>query len=131
MLDQPLPSSCNGYEKGTGDCAKRPTGSTATRHPATVMSCSANTSSGRVTWRHRRNVGANSLASLHLYSTVTDAVKPHEFSEECTGPAERIAELFVDPRISENGETTLSDRPGLGAEFDEMVPEKAIAEYRW
>ena len=36
---------------------------------------------------HSPNVGANSAASLHAYSTISNAVRPHEFSEEFTGPA--------------------------------------------
>ena len=44
---------------------------------------------------HSSNVGANSLASLQAYSTVTNAVRPHEFSEEFTRPVEQILELGV------------------------------------
>ena len=36
----------------------------------------------KVIMPHSPSVGANSMASLHLYSTVTNAVRPHEFSEE-------------------------------------------------
>ena len=75
---------------------------------------------------HSPNVGANSLASLHAYCTVTNAVRPHEFSEEFTGPAERIAELFIDPIIPVNGSIKLSDRPGLGIELNEQALAKAI-----
>ncbi len=46
--------------------------------------------------------------------------------EEFTGPAEQIAELFVEPIIPENGVIQLSDRPGLGLEFDEAALKKAI-----
>ena len=77
---------------------------------------------------HSPNVGANSLASLHAYSTVTNAVRPHEFSEEFTGPAEQVAELYVEPIIPVNGTITLSDRPGLGIEFDEKALAKAIVD---
>ena len=82
----------------------------------------------KVIMPHSPNVGANFLASLHAYSTVTNAVRPHEFSEEFTGPAERVAELFVDPIIPEDGKVTLSDRPGLGMEIDEKALAKAISE---
>ena len=75
---------------------------------------------------HSPNIGANSLASLHAYSTVTNAVRPHEFSEEFTGPAERIAELFVDPILPANGSIKLTDRPGLGVELNEAALAKAI-----
>ena len=82
----------------------------------------------KVIMPHSPNVGANSLASLHAYSTVTNAIRPHEYSEESTGPAERVAELFVDPIIPENGKITLSDRPGLGVELDESALTRWIAE---
>jgi L-alanine-DL-glutamate epimerase-like enolase superfamily enzyme len=55
-------------------------------------------------------------------------VRPHEFSEEFTGPVDRVAELFVDPIVPNNGSITLSDRSGLGLEFDEKALDKAIAE---
>lgn len=81
----------------------------------------------KIVMPHSPNVGANSVASLHAYSTVTNAVRPHEFSEEFTGPAERVAELYVDPIIPEGGIIRIPDRPGLGLEFDQKVLEKAIA----
>ena len=82
----------------------------------------------KIVMPHIPNIGANSLASLHLYSTVTNAVRPNEFSEEFTGPAEQIAELLANTIVPENGMITLSDRPGLGLELDESALEKAIAE---
>ena len=75
----------------------------------------------KVIMPHSPNIGANSLASLHAYSTVGNAVRPHEFSEEFTGPAERVAELFVEPIIPVGGTIALSDRPGLGLEIDESA----------
>ena len=81
----------------------------------------------KVIMPHSPNVGVNSVASLHAYSTVTNAVRPHEFSEEFTGPAERVAELFVEPIIPENGVIKLPDRPGFGLEFDEKALSKTIA----
>ena len=83
-------------------------------------------SDNKVIMPHSPSVGVNSVASLHAYSTVTNAVRPHEFSEEFTGPAERVASLFVDPIIPENGVIKLPDRPGFGLEFDEAELEKAI-----
>ena len=80
----------------------------------------------KVVMPHSPNVGANSVASLHAYSTVTNAIRPHEFSEEFTGPAEQVARLFVDPIIPEGGMIKLSDRPGLGLEFDEKELANAI-----
>lgn len=67
---------------------------------------------------HSPNIGANSMASLHLYSTVANAVRPHEYSEEFTGTVEQIALLFKEPVIPVDGFITLPDRPGLGLELD-------------
>ena len=83
-------------------------------------------SDNKVIMPHSPSVGVNSVASLHAYSTVTNAVRPHEFSEEFTGPTERVASLFVDPIIPENGVIKLPDRPGFGLEFDEAELERAI-----
>ena len=80
----------------------------------------------KVIMPHSPSVGVNSVASLHAYSTVTNAVRPHEFSEEFTGPAERIAELFADPIIPRNGVIDLPDRPGFGLDFDEAALNRAI-----
>ncbi len=82
----------------------------------------------KVIMPHSPNIGANSLASLHAYSTVTNAIRPHEFSEEFTGPAENVAELFVEPIIPENGKIKLADRPGLGLELDERALAAAIVD---
>ena len=73
----------------------------------------------KIVMPHSPSVGANSMASLHLYSTITNAVRPHEFSEEFTGPAEQVARLFKEPVLPVNGVLTLPDRPGLGLEIDE------------
>ena len=77
---------------------------------------------------HSPSVGANSMASLHLYSTVTNAIRPHEFSEEFTGPAEQVAKLFKDPVLPENGSITLPDRPGHGLEVDPEALKKFIVD---
>ena len=82
--------------------------------------------SNKVIMPHSPSVGVNSVASLHAYGTVTNAVRPHEYSEEFTGPAERVAEIFVEPIIPENGVMTLPDRPGFGLEFDDKALENAI-----
>ncbi|MDP6512531.1 MAG: mandelate racemase/muconate lactonizing enzyme family protein [SAR202 cluster bacterium] len=80
----------------------------------------------KVVMPHSPSLGLNSLASLHAYSTVTNAVRPHEFSEEFTGPVPHVAALFVDPIVPENGAIKLSDRPGLGVEIDEKALADAI-----
>ncbi|MDP7578531.1 MAG: mandelate racemase/muconate lactonizing enzyme family protein [SAR202 cluster bacterium] len=80
----------------------------------------------KVIMPHSPSLGANSLASLHAYSTVTNAVRPHEFSEEFTGPVDHVASLFIDPIIPKNGAISLTNRPGLGVELDEKALAKAI-----
>ena len=75
---------------------------------------------------HCPQAGINLIGSLHAYVTVTNAVRPHEFSEEFTGPVENVAKLFKEPIIPENGSITLSDRPGLGLEYDENELKKVI-----
>ena len=75
---------------------------------------------------HCPQAGVNLIGSLHAYSTVTNAVRPHEFSEEFTGPEENIAKLFKEPIVPNNGSITLSDRPGLGLEYDEKELKKVL-----
>ena len=77
---------------------------------------------------HSPNVGANSAASLHAYSTISNAVRPHEFSEEFTGPAEWVAEIYQEPIIPEGGVIRLPDRPGLGLELDQAALRKAAVD---
>lgn len=72
----------------------------------------------KVVMPHSPSVGANSMASLHLYSTVTNAVRPHEFSEEFTGPAEEVSKLYKEPVLPKNGVISLPEKPGLGLEVD-------------
>lgn len=76
---------------------------------------------------HSPSAGINSIASLHAYSTVKNAVRPHEFSTEFSGPLDEIAELYGESVIPDaNGYVHLSDRPGLGLEVNEAAIEKAI-----
>ena len=78
----------------------------------------------KVVMPHSPNVGANLVASLHAYATVRNAVRPHEFSEEFTGPAEAVADLFAEPIIPDGGVIRLPDRPGLGLELNpDLTPE--------
>ena len=68
---------------------------------------------------HSPQAGINSMASLHAYSTVQNAIRPHEFSTEFSGPLDDVAELYGDGVIPKNGNMVLSDRPGLGIELNE------------
>ena len=82
----------------------------------------------KIVMPHSPSVGANSMASLHLYSTVTNAVRPHEFSEEFTGPAEEVSKLYKEPVLPKNGVISLPDRPGLGLELDPQALKEFIEE---
>ena len=70
---------------------------------------------------HCPSAGISSAASLHLYATVTNAVRPHEYSYEFSGPREEVESLFEEPLVLENGEITLPDRPGLGLVINERA----------
>jgi L-alanine-DL-glutamate epimerase-like enolase superfamily enzyme len=73
---------------------------------------------------HSPQAGINSMASLHVYSTLTTATRPHEFSTEFSGPLDQVAALYGDSVIPVNGKMTLTDRPGLGIELNESVVAK-------
>ncbi len=77
---------------------------------------------------HSPSAGINSVASLHAYSTVGNATRPHEFSEEFTGPVEETAVLFEEPIVPDNGTITLPDRPGWGLTLNEDALKQAIVE---
>ena len=63
-------------------------------------------------------------ASLHLYATVTNGVRPHEFSYEGFSSREQLESLFLEPLRPGDGYVALSDKPGLGLEIDDKVLEQ-------
>ncbi|NQW21747.1 MAG: mandelate racemase/muconate lactonizing enzyme family protein [Chloroflexi bacterium] len=73
---------------------------------------------------HSPQAGINSMASLHAYSTVQNATRPHEFSTEFSGPLDEVAELYGEGVLPKNGRMHLSDRPGLGIELNEKAVTK-------
>ena len=75
---------------------------------------------------HSPYAGINGAASLHVYATLQNGVRPHEYSTEGTAPIEQIAELFLEPIIPEGGVIHLPDRPGLGLMLDERVLRRVI-----
>ena len=75
---------------------------------------------------HSPYMGLNGAASLHVYATLQNGVRPHEFSTEGTAPIEQIAALFDEPLLPRNGRIELSDRPGLGLSLNERELERAI-----
>ncbi|MCX8278349.1 MAG: mandelate racemase/muconate lactonizing enzyme family protein [Dehalococcoidia bacterium] len=73
---------------------------------------------------HSPQAGINSMASLHTYSTVQNATRPHEFSTEFSGPLDEVADLYGDGVVPKKGIMHLSDRPGLGIELNENAVTK-------
>lgn len=73
---------------------------------------------------HCPSAGVSNAASLHLYATVTNAVRPHEYSREFSGPKESVESLFEEPLELKDGEAILSDRPGLGLVINEEALER-------
>lgn len=78
---------------------------------------------------HSPTAGINSMASLHAYATVGNAVRPHEYSEEFIGGSlEQVAELFNEFEGPEGGRMHLPDRPGFGLTLNEKAVKAAIVE---
>ena len=75
---------------------------------------------------HSPQMGLDGAASLHVYATLQNGTRPHEFSTEFTATVEQIAELFEEPIVPVDGAITLPDRPGLGLTMNERALEKAL-----
>lgn len=69
---------------------------------------------------HCPSAGIASAASLHLYATYVNAVRPHEY--QLWQP--EALELYREPIVPRQGAVTLPDRPGLGLELDERALER-------
>ena len=61
------------------------------------------------------------MASLHVYATVQNATRPHEFSIEFSGPLDDVADLYGEDVLPLDGAMTLTDRPGFGIELNEKA----------
>ncbi len=61
------------------------------------------------------------MASLHVYSTVENATRPHEFSAEFSGPLDDTAEFYGEHVLPRYGTMKLTERPGLGIELNEAA----------
>jgi L-alanine-DL-glutamate epimerase-like enolase superfamily enzyme len=72
---------------------------------------------------HCPTPAVSTAASLHLYATVTNAVRPHEYSTEFSGPREVVESLFNEPIVVRDGYAELPSRPGLGLELNERAVE--------
>ena len=70
---------------------------------------------------HSPHAGIKSIASPHVYSTVENAPRPHEFSAEFSGPLDEVAELYGEHVLPKNGIMQLAERPGLGIELNEAA----------
>ena len=70
---------------------------------------------------HSPQAGINSMASLHVYATVQNATRPHEFSTEFSGPLDDVADLYGEDVLPRDGAMTLTDRPGFGIELNERA----------
>ena len=70
---------------------------------------------------HSPQAGINSMASLHVYATVENATRPHEFSAEFSGPLDEVAELYGEHVLPKNGVMELTEKPGLGIELNEAA----------
>ena len=72
---------------------------------------------------HSPQAGINSIASLHTFSTVQTATRPHEFSLEFSGALDEVGELYGESVLPKDGQMQLSDKPGFGIDLNE----KAVA----
>ena len=75
---------------------------------------------------HSPQAGINSMASLHVYATVQNATRPHEFSIEFSGPLHDVADLYGEQVLPRDGAMTLTDRPGFGVELNERALRQAV-----
>jgi L-alanine-DL-glutamate epimerase-like enolase superfamily enzyme len=75
---------------------------------------------------HSPQMGLNGAASLHVYATLQNGTRPHEFSTEGTASIEQIAELFEDPILPRDGQVVLPGRPGLGLTLNERALQNAL-----
>jgi D-arabinonate dehydratase/D-galactarolactone cycloisomerase len=75
------------------------------------------------TMPHCPSAGLSNAASLHLYSTYVNAVRPHEY--QLWDPA--VLDLYQEPLRPKDGTITLPDRPGLGLALDERALARMLA----
>ena len=73
---------------------------------------------------HSPQAGINSLASLHVYATVQNATRPHEFSIEFSGPLDDVADLYGDVALPRDGVMELSGKPGFGVDLNEAAVQR-------
>ncbi len=76
---------------------------------------------------HSPQAGINSMASLHVYATVQNATRPHEFSIEFSGPLDELADLYGEDVLPKGGEMHLTGKPGFGIELNEAALQRLTA----
>ena len=76
---------------------------------------------------HSPQAGISSMASLHVYATVQNATRPHEFSIEFSGPLDDLADLYGEDVLPKNGAMQLTDKPGFGIELNEAAVARLTA----
>ena len=76
---------------------------------------------------HSPQAGISSMASLHVYATVQNATRPHEFSIEFSGPLDDLAALYGEDVLPKNGAMQLTDKPGFGIELNEAAVARLTA----
>lgn len=81
------------------------------------------TTYNKPTMPHCPSAGISSAASMHLYSTYVNAVRPHEY--QVWDP--EVLTLYRNPILPKDGVVTLPTAPGLGLEIDEAAFEKLKA----
>jgi len=76
---------------------------------------------------HSPQAGINSMASMHVYATVQNATRPHEFSIEFSGPLDELAELYGEDVLPKDGVMELTDKPGFGIDLNEAAVARLTA----
>ena len=76
---------------------------------------------------HSPQAGISSMASLHVYATVQNATRPHEFSIEFSGPLDDLADLYGEDALPKDGAMQLTDKPGFGIELNEAAVARLTA----
>ena len=62
---------------------------------------------------HSPQAGINSMASLHVYATVQNATRPHEFSIEFSGPLDELADTLWGRRAAQAWRNAAYRQAGL------------------
>ena len=75
---------------------------------------------------HCPSAGIKSMSSIHCYSTIKNAIRPHEYSTEFAPPLDQVVELYGEHVLPHDGVITLTDKPGLGIDHRRSRPSQTI-----